>query len=141
TFDEDLIYRIQYTSCTISGEVDIPAEGETIDYTNSVDIGGNNIGVGVGTDWRPATGPSKWGSWVSGSRYKELSWTVQVPGTMFAANTASTVTINETLTGDHVVCDTGLSLSVREFDHLPGPGGGNPASRDVTNEFTITDSA
>lgn len=142
-FDEDLIYRIQYTSCTASGKVDIPAEGEDpIEYSNTVTIGDSTVGgVGIGQDWRPETAPRKWGSFVNGSRYSQLTWTVQVPGTVFTASATNTVQIDETLTGDHVVCDTGLNLSIRQVDHLPGPGGGNPASRDVTDQFTIADSS
>lgn len=75
-FDEEQLYRVQYTTCTTSGEVD-PVDTT---YTNSVDIGGNIVGgEGIGQGWTPTTAPSKSGSFASGSRFSQLNWDVFVP--------------------------------------------------------------
>ncbi|AWH93688.1 peptidase [Dietzia lutea] len=131
-FDEDFLYRVQYMTCTTSGEVD-PSGTQ---YTNSVDIGGTVVGEGIGQTWTPTTSPSKSGSWAGGSRYSRLNWDVFVPGTVFTAD--GSVTIDESLSTNHGVCADGLGLTVTMRDHLPLPGENSSASTRVTDRFTIT---
>ncbi|PTR32234.1 LPXTG-motif cell wall-anchored protein [Rhodococcus sp. OK519] len=137
-FKSDMLYRVEYTSCTTSGEVD--ALGTV--YDNAVAIGDKNVGsVGVGQDWTPATEPSKSGSLDKGKRYKEAAWTIMVPGTFIAGSAGHEVTVSETLTGAHVVCEGGLQLKVEKANYLPGPNGSAPGRTNVTGEFTIVSTA
>lgn len=132
SFDPDLLYRVQYTTCTTSGAVD-PAGTQ---YSNSVDIGGETVGAGIGQDWKPTTTPAKSGSLAAGSRYSQLNWAITVPGTMFTEE--NSVDIVEALSANHAVCTDGLNLSVQRQDHLPVPGATSPASTTVTDVFAIT---
>ncbi|MFN3600106.1 MAG: DUF5979 domain-containing protein [Dietzia sp.] len=139
-FRADQLYRIQYTTCTTSGEVDLPVEGgPPIVYDNSVTIGDTVVGaIGVGQDWRPTTSPSKSGSLPGGnSRYGTLNWTILVPGTFIAADADYRVTIQESLQGDHAVCTQGLTPTITRSNYLPGANGQAPARTNVTSQFTV----
>lgn len=142
-FRSDMLYRVEYTSCTTSGIVDLPAEGDkSVVYDNSVTIGGKKVDAeGVGQDWRPQTGPSKYGNLLQGERYKKAAWTILVPGTFIAASADQKVTIAETLGGAHAVCETGLDLKIERANRLPGPNGSAPGRTDVTSEFTVDSTA
>lgn len=133
-FDSNLLYRIEYTSCTASGQVDPVG---TV-YGNAVTIGNKDVpSAGVGQDWTPQTAPSKSGSLDKGKRYKEASWTIMVPGTFIAGSAGHTVTIAETLTGNHAVCATGLVVQIAKANYLPDASGNSPGRTDVTGQFTI----
>ncbi|WP_187702745.1 DUF5979 domain-containing protein [Dietzia sp. SLG310A2-38A2] len=143
-FRADQVYRIQYTTCTTSGQVDIPeAGGAPVVYDNSVTIGDAVVGaVGVGQDWRPAVSPSKSGSLPGGnSRYGTLNWTIMVPGSFIAANADHAVTIRETLQGDHAVCAQGLAPTITRGNYLPGANGQAPGRTNVTGQFTVAHEA
>ncbi|WP_287165295.1 DUF5979 domain-containing protein [Rhodococcus sp. (in: high G+C Gram-positive bacteria)] len=142
-FANDKLYRVEYTSCTTSGVVDLPTEGdESVVYDNSVTIGGNTVdAVGVGQTWRPKTGPEKSGNLDRDKRYMEAAWTILIPGNIIADSPDSTVTIAETLGGLHSVCESGLQLKIERAHRLPAPDGSGYASTDVTGEFDIVHSA
>ncbi|MGC0367296.1 LPXTG-motif cell wall-anchored protein [Rhodococcus sp. 27YEA15] len=142
-FASDKLYRVEYTSCTTSGMVDLPTEGdESIVYDNSVTVGGITVGaVGVGQTWRPEAVPSKSGSLDKNERYREAAWNIQVPGVFIAADPDNKVAITETLTGDHAVCDSGLKVKIELADRLPGPDGKWAARQNVTDDFVVDTSA
>ncbi|WP_307810649.1 DUF5979 domain-containing protein [Tomitella cavernea] len=143
-FASDKLYRVEYTSCTTSGEVDLPTEdGKQAVYDNSVTIGDKTVGAeGVEQDWRPSTAPSKSGSLVKGKRYMEAAWTIMVPGTFIAASADHTVTVEETLGDGHAVCTDGLDrMDIRQSDYLPGQDGDAPSRPVVTDKFTIDSAA
>lgn len=133
-FDSNLLYRIEYTSCTASGQVDPVG---TV-YDNAVTIGNKDVpSTGVGQDWTPQTAPSKSGSLDKGKRYKEAAWTIMVPGTFIAGSADHTVSIADTLTGNHAVCATGLVVKIAKANYLPDASGNSPGRTDVTAQFTI----
>ncbi|MFD4293647.1 DUF5979 domain-containing protein [Rhodococcus sp. NPDC058532] len=138
-FEKDQLYRIEYASCTTSGTVD-PKDTQ---YDNSITIGDETVGAGVGQDWEPTTVPSKSGKLLNsnGERYRVAEWTVMVPGTFIESSPGKKVTIADTLTGGHAVCDTGLALKIEKANYLPGPGGGGVGRTDVTDQFAITEAA
>lgn len=133
-FERDKLYRIQYTSCTLNGEVD--PQGTV--YDNAVAIGDKTVSSGgVGQDWVPDTDPSKSGDLLKGERYREASWTIMVPGTFIAASDGHKVAIADTLSGAHAVCTDGLQLKIEKANYLPGPDGKNPKRTNVTDDFDI----
>ncbi|WP_242676716.1 DUF5979 domain-containing protein [Rhodococcus sp. ABRD24] len=137
-FERDKLYRVEYTSCTASGEVD--PKGTL--YNNSVTIGGNTVGsVGVGQDWEPQTGPSKSGDWAWGTRYNEIDWSITVPGTFIASLPDQKVTIAETFSANHEVCVGGLNPTIWRANRLPGLNGETTNHVNVTSEFDIDASA
>ncbi|MFD4183678.1 Ig-like domain-containing protein [Rhodococcus sp. NPDC058514] len=138
-FEKDKLYRIEYTSCSTSGTVD-PKDTQ---YNNSIAIGDETVGAGVGQDWEPTTAPSKSGKLVNGNgeRYRVAEWTVMVPGSFIASSPDTKVTIADTLIGGHAVCPDGLSLKIEKSNYLPGPGGGGVGRTNVTDQFTIAESA
>ncbi|WP_430459254.1 DUF5979 domain-containing protein [Rhodococcus qingshengii] len=142
-FEKDKLYRVEYTSCTTSGVVDLPTEGdESVVYDNSVTIGGNTVdSEGVGQTWRPKTGPEKSGNLLQSERYKQAEWTITVPGSFIDTSPSKSVTIADTLGGAHAVCESGLQLKVWRADRLPGLDGVGPKRADVTGEFDIVNSA
>ncbi|QKT14174.1 LPXTG cell wall anchor domain-containing protein [Rhodococcus sp. W8901] len=142
-FEKGKLYRVEYTSCTTSGEVDLPGEdGLQAVYDNSVRIGGTTVSApGVGQDWRPKTGPEKSGNLLHGERYKAAEWTITVPGSFIETSPGKVVTIADTLGGNHAVCEEGLGLKVWRADRLPGPDGSGPKRTDVTGEFDIVSTA
>ncbi|WP_031937130.1 DUF5979 domain-containing protein [Prescottella defluvii] len=134
-FEANKLYRIEYTSCTSSGVVD-PKDTQ---YTNSIDVG-KGASAGVGQDWTPDTKAKKSGSWVGGSRYNEIAWTIMVPGSVIAANEHK-VAIAETLGDGHEVCVSGLDVKIKKSNYLPGADGKAPARTDASGQFTITNTA
>ena len=142
-FEKGKLYRVEYTSCTTSGVVDLPTEGdESVVYENSVTIGGNTVSSeGVGQTWRPKTGPEKSGNLLQGERYKQAEWTITVPGSFIDTSPSKSVIIADTLGGAHAVCESGLQLKVWRADRLPGLDGVGPKRTDVTGEFDIVNSA
>lgn len=133
-FERNKLYRIEYTSCTTSGEVDNTG---TV-YDNSVTIGGNTVGAaGVGQDWSPQTGPSKSGGWAGGTRYSEIDWSITLPGTFIASLPDQKVIIKETLGANHEVCEGGLVPTVWRANRLPGLNGETTNHVNVTSEFDI----
>ncbi|NMM91974.1 peptidase [Rhodococcus sp. SRB_17] len=138
TFQKDKLYRVEYTSCTTSGEVD--PKGTL--YTNAVMIGDKTVGSeGVGQDFAPQTGPSKSGGWAGGTRYNEIDWSITIPGTFIADLPDQKVIIGETLSANHEVCATGLKPEIWRANRLPGLNGETTEPEDVTSEFNIDASA
>ncbi|MFJ6263222.1 Ig-like domain-containing protein, partial [Rhodococcus erythropolis] len=142
-FEKGKLYRVEYTSCTTSGVVDLPTEGdESVVYDNSVTIGGNTVSSdGVGQDWRPQTGPSKSGNLDRDKRYMEAAWTITVPGIFIAGLPDQKVVIEEALSANHEVCEGGLIPTVWRANRLPGLNGETTNHVNVTGEFDIVHSA
>ncbi|WFR70873.1 DUF5979 domain-containing protein [Prescottella defluvii] len=142
-FKSDMLYRVEYTSCTTSGEVDLPGEdGAQAVYNNSVTIGGKTVGApGVGQDWRPKTGPEKSGTLLQGDRFRKAAWTIMVPGSFIDASPNQVVTIAESLGAGHAVCDAGLGLKIERANRLPALGGTGLGSTDVTKDFDVVSTA
>ncbi|MDI9915569.1 DUF5979 domain-containing protein, partial [Rhodococcus sp. IEGM 1379] len=136
-FENDKLYRVEYTSCTTSGVIDVPAAGETVVYDNSVTIGGKTVAAdGVGQTWTPETNPKKTGYLTWESRFREGAWSVMLPGTFITQN-AGEVKIEDTLGAGHTVCATGLDVKVKRANRVNGPDNSAPASTDVTDQFNI----
>lgn len=142
-FRTDLVYRVQYTTCTVSGGPDLPAPGgDPVVYENSVTIGDTVVASpGVTQDWTPSTMPSKGGSINTGNRFRSVNWEIMVPGSFIAAKADHRVTIDEKLVGEHAVCESGLNVKIARADYLPGPDGRSPAKTDVTGEFDLSTTA
>ncbi|MCA1006815.1 DUF5979 domain-containing protein [Rhodococcus hoagii] len=135
-FKSDMVYRVEYTSCTVSGEAD--AAGTV--YDNSVQIGGKTVSaLGVGQDFVPKTAPSKSGSLDKGKRYMEADWSILVPGSYIAGITTpdKKVTIVETLGTGHAVCKSGLDLRIERANRLPALDGSGYGRTTVTGDFDV----
>lgn len=137
-FQSDLLYRVEYTSCSASGEVD---PKDTV-YNNSVNIGGKDVaGPGVGQDWTPQIVPSKSGQLVQGKRYMEAAWTIMVPGSVIDASPGKVVDVAEKLVGGHTVCTDGLVVKIERANRLPGLDGSGTGRTNVTSQFDVTSTA
>ncbi|GAA3192213.1 hypothetical protein GCM10020255_092150 [Rhodococcus baikonurensis] len=131
-FESNKLYRIEYTSCTTSGVVDL----EGTQYTNSVTIGDNTVASdGVGQDYAPQTKPWKGGYLDGGKRNMEAVWTIVVPGTDIAANNHK-IDITDTFGGPHAVCASGVQVVIEKSDYLPGREN-EPNYRTPAAGFTI----
>ncbi|WP_287486361.1 DUF5979 domain-containing protein [Rhodococcus sp. (in: high G+C Gram-positive bacteria)] len=131
-FEGSKLYRIEYTSCTTSGVVDLKGT----QYTNSVTIGDNTVASdGVGQDYAPQTEPWKGGYLDGGKRNMEAVWTIVVPGTDIAANNHK-IDITDTFGGPHAVCASGVQVVIEKSDYLPGREN-EPNYRTPAAGFTI----
>ncbi|RAL31128.1 DUF5979 domain-containing protein [Rhodococcus sp. AQ5-07] len=131
-FEGNKLYRIEYTSCTTSGVVDLKGT----QYTNSVTIGDNTVASdGVGQDYAPQTEPWKGGYLDGGKRNMEAVWTIVVPGTDIAANNHK-IDITDTFGGPHAVCASGVQVVIEKSDYLPGREN-EPNYRTPAAGFTI----
>ncbi|MGF0248106.1 DUF5979 domain-containing protein [Rhodococcus erythropolis] len=131
-FEGNKLYRIEYTSCTTSGVVDLKGT----QYTNSVTIGDNTVASdGVGQDYAPQTVPWKGGYLDGGKRNMEAVWTIVVPGTDIAANNHK-IDITDTFGGPHAVCASGVQVVIEKSDYLPGREN-EPNYRTPAAGFTI----
>ncbi|MGX1855826.1 DUF5979 domain-containing protein [Dietzia sp. NPDC055340] len=142
-FQADQLYRIEYTTCTVSGEPDLSEpDGEPVIYNNSVTIGDTTVSApGVEQGWRPETLPWKEGWINTGDRNRSVNWTITVPGSFIAASDGHAVTIDEDFIGEHAVCEDGLKVAIARSDYLPGPSGSGPTHVDVTDQFTLSNTA
>lgn len=108
-FQNDQIYRVEYTTCTTNKGV--LTKGE---YKNQFFVGDESQSGTVGYDGFKPLELNKSGSVLNG--LDGIEWTINIPGN--AVNEDGTVNLSDTLGGDQKICEGGVNLKVQQATDL-----------------------
>lgn len=141
-FRTDYIYRIEYITCATDGNLLQAVAADDDTYANAIVIGDKTYEGGIGKydGWKPQV-LGKTGGLLGGKdRFQKARWNITENGAKLVG--LDEITITDTFGPNQEVCEGGLSISVREYSHLPvwneESGRFDTPSVNVTNQFTGT---